>query len=236
MSEHKLTAVNGLTDIIAAPANVFNGISENVKALWLPLVILIVATASFMTWFAFSTDTQEMMRVMLVQSNPDVLADMDDSMLAFQGEFIKYSLIGSALILPIMLLINAVFYLLCANVVSEKDTKFGQWFALAVWVSFPAIFQIILKAILFFNAGAGETLVMLWDLDPWSIAQVLSMDMATSGAQTLSAIDPIYLWTTFLAIMGFRTIAQTGWFAASLVILIPNFIYYGGSYFISTLF
>ena len=159
----------------------------------LPLVLLLVGTAAVQLWYYQTVDFPWLLDHMFgAQSGMD--PDQAEAAKKFMtpGMMAGSSVAGTLIVLPLMLLLQAVYLLLAARVVGN-DLPFGKWFAFATWTSVPSLLLIPVMAPWFdrpvatYSLGTRQKLAILVALhgDP----PLLVLDEILNGLDPLAAYE-----------------------------------------------
>ncbi len=215
-----------LVNIFLDPGKVFA--SQKDKPLpWMPMLLMVIATAAlFLTYFQ---------RVDADWLNGQMLAQLGQEMTATELEQVKatmpgaktlgyISAVSAAIMIPVVLLIMAVYYLLAAKVLG-RNLGFMHGWALGAWGGFPAVLGMLVGLVgaLTMAPQTAQESLMLTHIDPLFVQ--LPRDHALSGFA--KGFDLLVIWSIGLTAFGWRTMTGARWAESIAVAIMPSVVIYG---------
>lgn len=210
--------------MITHPSAAFVELRER-RRFWLPLIALVVGLALQQYWYFTIVDIEWLKDRMY--SGAEMTPEQRQAMMGMMSRNVMlWSSVGSvALIMPLMMALSAVYYLL-AGKVTNVQYSFKQWFSFCVWCSVPVIIGLIASyGILLVqdaNAQIGPS-----ELSVFSANELFQLPPSDSGAQLLTQLNPITLWTWAISIIGIKTWSNRSWLFSTVVAMLPAVIIYG---------
>jgi Yip1 domain len=224
MSTANLSSLSILTDIITAPHQAFAALKERATS-WLPLLILIVATASMTAGYFLSVDLPWMLDRTFSQAQGIPQAQREQTVQAAlkvsPSVYAALYAVGSAIVIPVIFALTAL-YTSAVSFATGDGVKFKQWFALAAWCSIPTVFGIL--AALVRVLGGDVRFMQLEELNPFSFGNLLGVDMAnvtTILQRVLLSRDVTTVWWLALSIVGYQAFTKRSLVFSAAVVLGP---------------
>lgn len=216
--------MNSLVDLFAAPAGVFERISEKSLSVWLPLGILIASVTGIMAWYFLTIDLYQFMETTLTMTGQDPEAAGLDLMME-QASIIRIvSIVQTVVITLIYLLLLALFFFLAAMLIAEEKLSFGKFFAVVAWGSLPSLLSYLSMGV---SYALADSYVYIAFLDKTSLASLIGATVETPNFQLLTSITVGSVWSFALFGLAFRVLTRCSVTAAVIVALIPVAIQYG---------
>jgi len=130
----------------------------------LPLLLMILGNVALFVWYFQIVDFPWLQDAML-SANPAMDASAREVARGFMSKSVMLgsTVTGIVIVVPIMLLASAVYYLLFAKVVG-CDIGFGKWFAFATWSAVPTL--LLLPLMVFSGLGMAPGMDASW---PWIV-------------------------------------------------------------------
>ena len=190
---------------------------------WLPLVLLMVCTATLMTWYFSVVDFSWLLDQMLATMKP---GDRDAARGMMTKGFLQTStLVSTVVMYPVVCAVAGVYFMLVGKSIN-KDVGFGSGFALSAWAAVPGLLMLPMGAIAISMASGGQ--LGFSELNPLSINQLFfHHEMHHPMASVLDSIGLTSIWSLFLTIIGFQVWAKASRATALKVVLIPYAVIYG---------
>lgn len=221
--------------LATAPSTAFAELRERPR-FWFPLLLVVLTTVGLTYWY-YSVVDIEWLKDAMFSNNPN-FTELDEekraaAMAMFgRGPLLWSSVVSMFIILPGVLLLEAL-YLLVAAKVTKLSFGFKHWFALVCWASLPLLLGNIVGAILLFladNTQVSTPSVMA----PLSLNELLLHVPEGGPGHTLftSLGIPTFLsWA--LMVIGIRTWTQRSWVFSATLTLLPWVVIYGCAAFFS---
>ena len=220
-----------LIDIIAAPSAAFARIKEK-PVIWLPLLLILVLTASVQLGYFLLNDEGFVKDTMLEQAtaNPDMSQEQRNAVEAnIENMNVNTIAISSAvavlIVIPMIMALNA-WYLSFMSKFSFTQLGWKHWFSLLCWTGIPGLFAVLASWVVLLTDSNGQ--VDQAALQPLSIVSLLGIDTRNA---TLQQFNLMQLWSMALIVMGYHQWTQKSWFSSALITLIPYVVLYGGIIF-----
>jgi len=192
----------------------------------LPLVLLLVGTAAVQLWYYQTVDFPWLLDHMFgAQSGMD--PDQAEAAKKFMtpGMMAGSSVAGTLIVLPLMLLLQAVYLLLAARVVGN-DLPFGKWFAFATWTSVPSLLLIPVMAARILTTRGGQLAPEA--LNPLTLnSLVFHVPTGTPYFTLLSSINVVMVWSIVVAAIGFGRWTGKGAGTSYTVAALPYVVIFG---------
>ena len=122
--------VSHLWGILLEPKNTWEALAEKQRA-WFPLLIVIAVNALSLFLYYSSVDISWLQQQMLA-ARADISAEQAQAAADFmtKNAMMWGSIIGAAVVVPIITAVVAVYYLLVSKVMTI-DFSYGKWFGFA---------------------------------------------------------------------------------------------------------
>ncbi|MCK7592683.1 YIP1 family protein [Pseudomarimonas salicorniae] len=214
-----MSAFATLGQVFTDPAKAFESLYERSNPV-LPLLLLILGSAALMTWYYQVVDMSWLIDQMLAASpqggDPAARAGMEKFMTP--ATMTVTTVVSIAVMLPLILLLTAVYYLLSAKVVGS-EIGFGKWFSFAAWASVPTLLTIPAGAVAILMASNGQ--LGTHEVNPLTLNQLFfHLPMGHHWQALLDAVHLPMLWSLFVSAVGYRVwtkkSAATSWIVVSL--------------------
>jgi len=223
-----MSPLSTLLAIFVEPAKAMQAVREK-SMFWLPLLLLLLGTAAVQVWYYQIVDIAWLQDYMLSAggaTSPDPQALEAAKGFMTRGVLLGSTIAGVFIVVPIILLIGAVYYLLAAKVIGS-DIGFGKWFAFNVWASVPTLLLIPAGIVQILMSSNGQ--IAPDALNPLSLNQLMFHLPATNPWTGLAnAIHLPGLWATVVAIIGYRVWTSKSIVTSAIVVLLPQIVIFGG--------
>lgn len=198
---------------------------------WMPLLLLVIATAGVTTWYQVVVDAEWLVDLQL--RNSSFAGQLTEAQIEAQVRNASgtgtlravVSGIATALLLPLVYVITAVYYLLAGKITNVR-ADFRQWFAFACWTSLPSVVAVIPAAVVLLTATSGQ-------IDPGDV-QALSLNalffhrpMGAPGYSLLTSINLPMLVSLYLAIFGVKEWSGRSWLFSTVFAALPLVLLFG---------
>jgi hypothetical protein len=220
-----MSAVATLLQIFTEPGKAMAAVRER-SMIWLPILLLVLGNAALQLWYWQIVDIGWVQDYML-SANPELTPEQINASRGFmsRGVMSGISAVSIAIVLPVILLISAVYYLLAAKVVGN-DIDFGKWFAFSAWTAVPTLLLIPLGAVQILLSDNGQLTPEA--LNPLSLNQLLfHFPSSNPWAGLLNAISLPSIWSTVVAVIGYRRWTDKPLGTSLFVVLLPQLVIYG---------
>jgi hypothetical protein len=213
-----------IVNIFTAPAEAFRALREKPTFL-LPIAALIVVSCSVIVWYYNAVDMVWFMQRSLEQSAADIPADQRAQILEQientpRGVTAGVSAVAAALLVIVLLLLTAG-YLTLVSMFTNDGFKFGRWFSLVSWSSFPVVLSSLASLV---NLAVNDpTHMPAEELNPLAFRNLLGLDGSATGlyAALLQYSDPTSLWALALMVLGYRQWTGKSLEKAALIVTAP---------------
>jgi len=205
------------------PASTFAAI-ETRRAAWLPLLLLMLSTATLMVWYFNIVDFAWLMDQMFATVKDQAAREKAAAMMTKQAMQIS-GLAGALIGLPVMFALVGVYLMFVGKMYSKQFT-FGKGFALAAWSSLPSLLALPLGAMQIMLASSGQ--MVFSELNPLSLNTLFfHYPMSHPAAALFDSFSVISIWSAVLMVIGFQIWAKVTRAAAVKVVAIPYVVIYG---------
>lgn len=219
-----MTAVSHLWGILLEPSKSWQALSARTNA-WLPLLGLIIAQATAIYFYYQNVDGDWLINQMLAGMTDASAEELNQARQFMSIGPLKWGgMAGVAVGMPIILAIYGLYYLLVSKVMGV-ERKFGQWFGLATWSSWPAVLASLIALVLIFTASSGE--IDTGVMNATSIGYLAGVSQFSPWGSLLGALSLLTIWQVALAAIGFREWSQRSLATSLTVALAPNVIVFG---------
>jgi hypothetical protein len=194
--------------------------------IWLPLLLLVLGTSAMQAWYYQMVDIS-WLQDHLLSADPEMEPAARAAAKGFmsRGMMMSMGVIGTVIVLPIILLLSAVYYLLAAKVIGN-DLGFGKWFAFSTWTIVPTLLMIPLMAVQILMSDNGQ--LPPDALNPVSLNQLIFHYPVTNPwAGLLGAISLLSIWSTIVAVIGYRRWTDKSLGTSIFIVLLPQIVIYG---------
>ena len=216
-----------MIDIFLDPAKVWTQLKERPTFLMPALVVAAATMLAAMLYF-FHVDPVWFADYQIQAMGKEMSASEVAQVQAFMPGARTLAWITAAttlLTFAIIYALVALYYLLAGKVGGHAVT-FRHGLALTTWSSMPMLVVAVVSIIGTYTSSpqtSYESLQML-SVDPLLVQLPMDHDWSTL-AKSFSLIN---LWTSFLAVLGWKTWFRTSWGQAFFVVLLPLVLIFGG--------
>jgi hypothetical protein len=204
---------------------------------WWPLLLLVITQVAVTVWYTSFVDLEWLVDTQLHQSarassmTDEEIARLASQMASQRGLRVVIGGVGTALVLPIVLLVTALYYTLAAKV-TGVERSFRHWFALACWSTVPTVIALLPAAIALLTATSNQ--VPQEALQPLSLNQLFfGREPGDPGYSVLANINLFQFVSVYLAAMGLKVWSRRSWTYSIVVAALPLVLIYGIWAFIS---
>lgn len=193
---------------------------------WFPLLAITLTTAAIMAWYYAIVDLPWLIDRMAGSegNDPKVKEEMAKHMT--RGVMLGSSVGAILIILPVIYLLYSLYYLLAGKILNT-GVGFKAWFSFTCWSSVPALLSVLLMIVQILGAENGQ--VAQEQLDITSMNSLFTqLQPGHKWAGFYSQINLSMIWSIVLSIIGWRIWSGRGWTIASIVVMLPYVLIYGG--------
>ena len=194
------------------------------KAAWLPLVLLMLTTASLAMWYFNMVDFEWLKDDMF--GSIKEAAERDKMKTMMNKQTMQMGIVGGSLfILPLTMAVTGLYFMIAGKMLSKEFT-FGSGFALSAWSSVPGLLLFPLGAMQILLSPNGQ--FSYGALNPLSLNQlVFQYGTGHPMAALLDTLNITTIWSMVLMVIGFQVWAKVAQSTAIKVVLIPYATIYG---------
>lgn len=221
-----MSAFATLGQVFSDPAKAFEKLYERSNPV-LPLLLLVVGSMAVMVWYYQVVDMPWLIEQMLAATpqgnDPAARAAMEKFM--SPTTMMVTTVVGIAIMLPLFLLISAVYYLLSAKVVGS-DIGFGKWFGFSAWSAVPSLLTIPASVVAILMASNGQLATN--EVNPLTLNQLFfHLPMGHRWAGLLDAIHLPMFWSLFVSAVGYQVWTKKSAATSWVVALLPYLLIFG---------
>lgn len=221
-----MSAFTLIGQVFTEPTKAFAALRERSNPA-LPLLLLILGSAALMVWYYQIVDMPWLIDQMLSASpqgdDPAARAAMQQFMTP--ATMTVTTTVSIAIMLPVILLLSAVYFLLSAKLVGS-DIGFGKWFSFAAWAAVPSLLTLPAGALVLLMASNGQ--VGQNEINPLTLNQLFfGLPLGHRWAGLLDAIHLPLLWSLAVTAVGYRVWTGKSTATAWIVALLPYLLIFG---------
>jgi hypothetical protein len=214
-----------LVSIFTEPGKAMEAVRERSMIL-LPLFLLVAGNAGLMFGY-YQTVDFAWLQDYLLNADPNLTGAAREQARAFMTANVLTggAVIGAIVVIPVILLLTAVYYLLAAKVIGS-DIGFGKWFAFATWSSVPSLLLLPAGIVQILLSSNGQLAPEA--LNPLSLNMLFGPLPSTSPwAALLNAINLTQLWGLVVATAGLQRWTGKSTAASALIATLPMLVIFG---------
>ncbi|HET7370758.1 MAG TPA: YIP1 family protein [Gammaproteobacteria bacterium] len=226
MATHSRSLTACLFDVFVAPAGALEAVREHRRWFWLPLLLTVGAGALVWTWYYQTVDFAWLTDHLL--SAKDMTAEQRQATGAFMtpGKSLGLAIAATIFFIFFFYALQAVYLLLAARLLGEREIGFGQWFSLTAWTRLPNLLAIIAMAIAY--GMASSTQVAPSALSVLSLNGLLFHYPIGDAAFTLTnTITLTLIWSLGLLTLGVMRWLNRSASQAAAIVFLPYVVIYG---------
>jgi Yip1 domain len=219
-----------LQALVFEPRKAFAEIAERPRY-WFPLLLLFIATLATTIWYlsivdiGWVADRQLRHNAFARSLTEDQIAQQVQMAQGRRGLQIGITVVGTAIVLPIALMIAALYNFLVGKIVSF-ERSFRQWFSFTAWVAMPLVVAAIPAALVL--ATSETTEIAQESLKPLSLNSLFfHRAIGEPGFSLFSSLDLFQLLTLYLSLVGVKVWSGRSWLFSALFVGIPWGLIYG---------
>lgn len=208
-----------LLDTLIAPKAAMGEIVRSGRGWWLPLLLLIIATAGVLLYYPSSMSESQYVAMQL-QEIEAAGYEINEEVLEGVQSAAKNSAIGAfvgALVLGLMLILLTIYYWLLGLMLGEERTGFAQAFNLAVWGSLPFVLGSLVQLA---NLMISNQPLLSTQIDPLTITLLLGLPVDSILGLWLAKISLFTLWSWWIKQLGFKQLYHTSTTTAVIVVAV----------------
>jgi hypothetical protein len=200
---------------------------EQRPSYWFPLLVVSLVTALaayiFYSWVDFDWFIDTTLR------SSARGRQLTDAQLAQAAQFMSRgvlkwsSVIGSLVVVPIVMLLGALYYLL-AGKVTGISRSFRQWFSLNCWTSLPQVLATLPGVLVLLTTTSRQADPGI--MSPLSLNELFfHLPMSAPAYRLLSSINLLQIASLFLAVLAVRLWSGRSWlFSTVFTLFLPALI------------
>ncbi|HEX9173168.1 MAG TPA: YIP1 family protein [Telluria sp.] len=190
---------------------------------WLPLVLLIAASAGVLMWYFAVVDFAWLQDRMFASMRDAAQREQAGKVMS-RGTLQTMSVAAAVAGIPFVAAVTAL-YLTLVSKFTHSELPFGKGFALALWSSVPILLVQILGAIQIALNPDGR--LDLGQLNPVSLNQLFfHIEMGRPWSSLLDSVSVVSIWNMVLLVIGYQVWTRVPRATAAKVVLIPYAVIY----------
>ncbi|MGH8397163.1 MAG: YIP1 family protein [Gammaproteobacteria bacterium] len=220
------SALACLGNIFVEPKKALQDIRSHTAWLWYPLIISIVLNVAFIVWYYSTVDigwlSNQMIAAMGDKYSSEQLEQMRENLTRSR------LLIGSAVFLPIFIIIvsllQALYLFLVSKIGGYDEQSYGKWFSFSVWTGFPMVLSTIASGVAYLFVKQQTS---YYALDVTSLNTLLfHLPMSNHLMSVAASVRLTTFWTLGLMIVGFSLWTKKSPGKSALIVLAPWVVIY----------
>lgn len=220
-----MSPLNTLVAIFLEPAKAMAAVRERSMVL-LPLLLPVLGNIALMAWYYGMVDFP-WLQDQMISAMGNVPAEQAEAARGFmqRGTMMTGAVIGIGVVVPLMLVLSAVYYLLVAKVMGS-ELGFGKWFAFNTWAAVPGLLLIPVGVVQILTHSHGQLAPEA--LNPLTLNTLLfQLPSGSAWAGMLNSINLTMIWSIVVAVIGFRVWMNKSTVTSAIVVLAPYVVIYG---------
>lgn len=217
--------IQNLIDILASPTAVFKRLQSKPDVL-LPLLLLIVATASVQVGYIMLTDFSFLMDQMIDQAlatNPNIReSEIRPTLENLSPMVLSISGVASTVVLTLIIYALYASYLSFVGKFGTQEYTFKHWFSLICWTSMPTLLVAVAAWAVILSSSNGQ--ISQTDLQPLGLDALLALNSGNALFQYLSL--PLF-WSMALLMLGYQHFTGKTLLKSALIALLPYLLIFG---------
>jgi len=219
--------VSALVDIITDPKKALAGVGENPGWFLLPFLLVLGSAIALIVYYFQTVDFEwfkdQMMQAAAAKGQempPEALDMFSPTMM------IVTSVVGTAIVLPVVMALTALFWNLVNKSTSSDERGFGSWFALTAWSAVPSILASIAALVFYLMSGTNQ--IGLEELQFFSAnALITHYPAGHSMATIMNTITPFLFWSLALSTLGIMQWTKRALIPSLIIAVIPTLVAFG---------
>jgi hypothetical protein len=217
-----------LSALVFEPAKAFRELTERPRVLF-PLLLLIIATVGLTLWYYQVVDMDWLIDSQMRGSSRGRQLTEEQiaaaSKMMTPGRVTTIGLIGGTLLVVLIRLVEALYYLLAAKV-TNVQRGFKQWLSLACWTSLPQVLAVIPSAIVLLTTTTSQ--IGASELSPLSLNELFFHRQSSDpGFSLLTTVNLLHIASSYLAVLGVRIWSGRSWLFSAVFALLPTVLIFG---------
>jgi hypothetical protein len=214
--------------LATTPSSTFVELRERPR-FWFPLLLVVASTVALIYWYYSIVDI-EWLKDAMYSNDPNMRklpeAQRAAAMAALgRNTFLWGSVISTLFVLPIFMLLQALYLLLAAKA-TKLQPGFKHWFALGCWSALPLLVSTVVSALFLIISNNAQVSPSV--MQPLSINELmLHRPIGSPGYAMFESLSIPSVWSWILMIIGVRTWSQRSWAFSAIFILLPIVVLYG---------
>ena len=228
MSSNNASPLATLANIFVDPAKAYDDIKSHNAWVWLPLILMILASLAMTVVFFAHADTAAMFQQQMAARHVQMTNQQMQAAAKFQtpAMLMLIGSFGAVFGILVVYALIGLYYMLVGKLAGWNDQRFSSWFSFAVWSAFPGILAVVVSLVVFLVRRQPAT--SFQDLDVLSLnALLFHVPMTSKWYSLASAFNPFSIWVVVLSIFGIARWTQRDKVHAALVVLVPIVVFYG---------
>jgi hypothetical protein len=218
-----------LQALIFEPRKAFAAIAERPR-FFFPLFLLVLTTAGMTIWYTSIVDIgwladREMRHGFAAgRLTEEQIAVQVQNAVDQRGVRVAIGGIATVFVLPLFMLLWALYYLLAAKV-TNVDRGYRQWLAFACWTTLPTALGVIPAALVLLTAENnqfGQEALQVLSLN----ALVFHRAIGEPGFAWLNGVNLLQFVSIYLAIYGVKVWSNRSWSFSAVFNLLPWLLIY----------
>jgi hypothetical protein len=225
-----VTNLEILQALVFEPRKAFAELAERPKY-WFPLLLLLVATLLTTVWYtskvdlAWAADRQIHHSVFSSNLSEDQIQQAVKAAEGRRGLQISISVIAIAIVLPVVVMVAALYNQLVGKMVGFERT-FRQWFAFVCWCAIPSALAAVPAALVLATTDTSQ--IGQEALKPLSLNSLFfHRAIGEPGFSLFTNFDLFQVATMYLSLVGLKVWSGRSWLFCVLFIGIPWLLIYG---------
>ncbi|HET7570159.1 MAG TPA: YIP1 family protein [Gammaproteobacteria bacterium] len=145
-----------LLDTFVAPAGALDAARERSRWLWAPLLLVIAAAIAMWIWYYRTVDFAWLTDHLLSAGN--LTPDQASQARAFMtpGRSLGIACVSVVVVTFVVYAVQALYLMMAARLIGEREIGFGQWFSLTAWTRLPNLLAIVAMALAYGFASGNQ--------------------------------------------------------------------------------
>ncbi|MGH8321264.1 MAG: YIP1 family protein [Gammaproteobacteria bacterium] len=220
------SALACLGNIFVEPKKALQDIRPHGSWAWYPLIITLILTIAWTTWYFSTVDMGWLSDQMLAQYSSKYSSDQLDMMRQgfTRSRFLMFGILAGSIGLIVILLLQALYFFFVAKIGGYEEQSYGKWFSFSIWTSFPNVLATIAAGIAYLFASHQTS---WYSLDVTSLNTLLfHLPMGHPLMGVASSFHLTGFWALGLMIVGFSLWTKKSLGKSALIVLAPWVVIY----------
>lgn len=225
-----ISNTNLFINILTAPSVAFAALKEQPR-IFFPLLLLVIVSALMLTSFYMTVDYVWMVDQLVAAESNNLSESEQEQMRAAMMAMPPMvmgiiSVVGAVVGIPAILAVMTAYLLLVNKVMDKQNFAFPSWLSLVCWTSMPSLFASLASMVNILLAHNGQ--LGIENLNPITFNNLLfHLEPKDPLFGPLNSLDPTYIWSTALLILGYSHWTGRGLGQSALIVLVPVASIYG---------